>query len=195
MWTSRDTSTLSRMMNRLQELMTARRLTLHAEKTKLVDTTVPGGFDFLGYPFEEGKRTPRKKSLRKFKGAIRERTRRTHGQSLRSIIEVINAVIRGWFEYFQHCRHRVFTTLDAWIRRRLRSILRRRNGRRGIARGADYQRWPNAFFRHLGLFTMAEAHALLIRSLNETHRPESRMRETRTYGSEGGGASQLSLPL
>ena len=41
---------------------------------------------------------------------------------------------------------------------------------------------------------MAEAHAQLIRSLHETHRPESRMREIRSYGSEGGGA-QLLLPL
>jgi RNA-directed DNA polymerase len=183
-----------RALGRLRELMAGRGLALHAEKTKLVDTTVPGGFDFLGYHFEQGKRIPRKKSLQKLKDKIREGTRRANGHALSKIIATINSVLRGWFAYFQHCRHRVFTTLDAWIRRRLRSILRKRQGRRGIARGADYQRWPNAFFRQQGLFTMAEAHALLIRSLHETHRPESRMREIRTYGSEGGGA-QLPLPL
>ncbi|HXI13487.1 MAG TPA: group II intron maturase-specific domain-containing protein, partial [Thermoanaerobaculia bacterium] len=89
----------------------------------------------------------------------------------------------GWFEYFKHCRHRVFPKLDSWIRRRLRSILRSRQGRRGLSRGADHQRWTNAYFRQLGLFTMSEAHDLLIRSLHEKHQPESRMREIRTYGS------------
>ncbi|HEX8408018.1 MAG TPA: group II intron reverse transcriptase/maturase [Thermoanaerobaculia bacterium] len=184
-----------RAMNRLQELMEARGLRLHPEKTKIVEANAPGGFDFLGYHFEQGKRSPRKKSLRKLKDNIRERTRRANGHALSKIIEMINSVLRGWFEYFKHCRRRVFTTLDAWIRQRLRSILRARRGGRGRARGADYQRWSNAFFRQLGLFTLSEAHALLIRSLHETHRPESRMREIRTYGSEGGGAHQLSLPL
>jgi len=183
-----------RAMKRLRELMEARGLTLHAEKTKLVDATAPGGFDFLGYHFEQGKRSPRQKSLRKLKEAIRERTRRANGHALSKIIEMINSVLRGWFEYFQHCRHRVFTALDGWIRRRLRNILRGRRGRRGLSRGADHQRWPSAYFRLLGLFTMSKTHAQLIRSLHETHQPESRMREIRTYGSEGGGA-QLPLPL
>jgi RNA-directed DNA polymerase len=183
-----------RAMNRLRELMAIRELALHPEKTKLVDVTQPGGFDFLGYHFELGKRTPRDKSLRKFKDTIKDRTRRTNGYSLSKIIEIVNEVVRGWFAYFKHCRRRVFTTLDAWIRRRIRSILRKRARRRGIARGADYQRWPNAYFRRLGLFTMAEVQMQLIHPLHETHRLESRMREIRSYGSEGGGA-QLLLPL
>ena len=184
-----------RALSRLRELMEGLGLTLHPEKTKIVDATAPGGFDFLGYHFEQGKRTPRQKSLRKLKDNIRNRTRRANGHGLSKIIESINSVLRGWFEYFKHCRHRVFPKLDGWIRRRLRSILRSRQGRRGISRGADHQRWSNAYFRQLGLFTMSEAHDLLIRSLHEKHQPESRMREIRTYGSEGGGAYQPSLPL
>lgn len=183
-----------RALARLRELMMARELTLHPEKTKLVDATQPGGFDFLGYHFEQGQRSPRKKSVDKLKDKIRERTRRANGHALREIISELNKVLRGWFEYFKHSRHGVFKPLDGWIRRRIRSILRTRQGRRGIARGKDYLRWPNAYFLRLGLFTMAEAHLQLIRSLHETHRPESRMREIRTYGSEGGGA-QLLLPL
>lgn len=183
-----------RALARLRELMLARELTLQPEKTKLVDATQPGGFDFLGYHFEQGKHTPRTKSLRKFKDQIRERTRRANGHSLSTIITELNAIIRGWFEYFKHCSHKVFQRLDGWIRRRIRSILRTRQGRRGIARGKDYLRWRNAYFQQLGLFTMAEVHADLIRSLHEKHRPESRMREIRPYGLEGGGA-QLPLPL
>ena len=183
-----------RALLRLGALMTDRELTLHPEKTKLIDATEPGGFDFLGYHFEQGRRSPRKKSLRKFKDQIRDQTRRANGHALRTVIAELNTVLHGWFEFFKHSRHRTFKTLDGWIRRRVRSILRTRRGRRGIARGKDYLRWPNAYFKRLGLFTMAEAHALLIRPLHETHRPESRMREIRLYGSEGGGA-QLLLPL
>lgn len=187
-------SEAERAMARLRDLLTERGLTLHPEKTKIVDTTVPGGFDFLGYHFELGRRSPRAKSTRKFKDAIRQITRRSNGHSLAQIIAEANALLRGWFEYFKHSFHRVFGTLDAWVRRRLRSILRGRAGLRGISRGRDHQRWTNAYFRRLGLFTMSEAHAALIRPPKETRFLESRMREIRTYGSEGGGA-QLPLPL
>jgi RNA-directed DNA polymerase len=183
-----------RALARIGELMRGRELTLHPEKTKLVDSTQPGGFDFLGYHFEQGKRSPRPKSIRKFKDRIRELTRRANGHALRQIISELNAVIRGWFAYFKHSRHGVFKPLDGWIRRRVRSILRLRQGRRGIARGKDYLRWPNAYFWRRGLFTMAETHTQLIHPLHETRRLESRMREIRPYGSEGGGA-QLPLPL
>lgn len=183
-----------RAMERLRNLLSERGLELHPEKTKIVDTTVPGGFDFLGYHFELGRRVPRTKSLGKLKDKIRQITRRSNGNSLRQIIADANVVLRGWFEYFKHSKHRVFRTLDAWVRRRLRSILRKRKALRGISRGRDHQRWPIAYFQQRGLFTMSEVHVLLIRSLHETRRLESRMREIRTYGSEGGGA-QLPLPL
>ena len=43
-------------------------LTLHPIKTRIVDATQVGGFDFLGYHFECGCHWPRKKSLDKFQG-------------------------------------------------------------------------------------------------------------------------------
>src|SRR5947209_9584520 len=154
-----------RAMRRMQELIAERRLTLHPEKTKLIDATAPGAFDFLGYHFEQGRRTPRKKSLRKLKDAVREHTRRANGHSLERIIEMLNVILRGWFAYFKHSSvPGMFRMLDGWIRGRLRSILRRRLGLRGRARGRDHQRWTNAYFRQTGLFSMAEAHQLLIRS-------------------------------
>src|ERR1051325_8194189 len=151
-----------RALRRLGELIESRGLTLHPEKTKLVDATAPGGFDFHGYHFEQGRRYPRKKSLRKLKDALRAPTRRASGHSLERIIEVINPILRGWFAYFKHSDPYVFTSTDGWVRRRLRTILRRRQHRRGLARGADHQRWPNAFFRQAGLFTMYEAYRLLL---------------------------------
>jgi len=132
-------------------------LKLHPDKTRIVDATQPGGFDFLGYHFEHGRRWPSKKSLRKHKDAIRDLSRRKNGQSLPVIIERINAVRRGWFEYFKHSRKSTFQQLDGWVRMRLRSILRRRQGKQGRGRGSDHRRWPNAFFAKLGLFTCCTA--------------------------------------
>lgn len=153
-----------RALARIRELIAERELTLHPEKTKLVDATAPGGFDFLGYHFEQGRRYPRKKSLRRLKEAVRERTRRSNGHSLKEIIETLNPILRGWFAYFKHSHWYAFTAIDGWLRRRLRTILRTRQHRRGLARGADHQRWPNAYFQQMGLFTMTEAHRLLVQS-------------------------------
>jgi RNA-directed DNA polymerase len=133
-------------------------LTLHPTKTRIVDARLPGGFDFLGYHFAAGTRWPRAKSLGKFKDTIRGKTRRTHGQSLSVTITAVNRTMRGWFEYFQHSHRFAFEVLDSWVRMRLRSILRYRQGRRGRGRGTDHHRWPNAFFTEHGLFSLVAAH-------------------------------------
>ena len=139
-------------------------LTLHPDKTRIVDATQRGGFDFLGYHFERGARWPRTKSLAKLKDTVRAKTPRHRGQSLAVIIEDLNRTTRGWFQYFQHSPRHTFTHLDGWIRMRLRSILRRRHHRSGRGRGRDHQRWPNAYFAALGLYSLTTAHATLCQS-------------------------------
>ncbi|MBI3263931.1 MAG: group II intron reverse transcriptase/maturase [Acidobacteria bacterium] len=139
-------------------------LTMHPQKTRLVDATHPGGFDFLGYHFERGTRWPRAKSLAKFKDRVRAKTRRTRGESLAVIIADVNRTLRGWFEYFKHSHRLTFPWLDGWVRMRLRTILRRRSGRRGRGRGGDHQRWPNAYFAERGLFRLTTAHRLACQS-------------------------------
>jgi RNA-directed DNA polymerase len=134
-------------------------LTLHPEKTHIVDALQPGGFDFLGYHFEKGQRWPRKKSLEKFKESIRTKTQRTNGKSLPTIIVTLNRSLQGWFNYFKHSHPRTFAPLDGWIRMRLRSILRKRRRGRGRGRGTDHRRWPNAYFARHGLLSLATAHA------------------------------------
>ena len=139
-------------------------LTLHPTKTRIVDAAVRGGFDFLGYHFERGMRWPRRKSEKKLRDAIRDKTKRTNGHSLLAIISDVNRTLRGWFEYFKHSRRYTFQPLDSWIRMRLRSILRKRQGGRGRGRGADHQRWRNAFFAEQGLFSLVAAHAAACQS-------------------------------
>ena len=155
----------------LAKLLGERGLTLHPLKTRIANLTGPGdGFDFLGYHFERGQNTgrltrwPRQKSLKKFKDAIRDETKRSQGHSLECIVAGLNRLLRGWFEYFKHSHKWTFPRLDQWTRRRLRSILRKRSKRRGISRGLDHNRWPNKFFQDHGLYNLEEAHGALFRS-------------------------------
>lgn len=154
-----------RAVDLLGQVVTERGLSLHPEKTRLVDVSVPGeGFDFLGYHFEGGTRWPRKKSLTRLKEAIRLKTKRSNGHSLQCIIDDVNRTLYGWFEYFKHSRRWTFPAIDQWVRRRLRSIQRRRLGYKGISRGLDHRRWPNQFFEEHELFSLAKAHETLLQS-------------------------------
>lgn len=145
--------------------VTAHGLELHPEKTRVVDASQRGGFDFLGYHFERGLRWPSQRNERKLKTAIRTRTRRTNGVSLGTTIAELNLLLRGWFAYFKHSHWSTFKRLDGWIRMRLRSILRKRRKGKGRGRGADHQRWPNAYFVKHGLFTMTTARRQAVRAL------------------------------
>ena len=134
-------------------------LTLHPEKTRLVHAW-DDGFDFLGYRFARGRHWPCRKSMGKLKDAIRAKTGRTVGQALPRVIADVNLTLRGWYGYFQHSYRPTFRMVDGWVRRRLRSILRRRRGAKGIAstHGADQTRWPNALFAKHGLFSLQDAY-------------------------------------
>jgi RNA-directed DNA polymerase len=145
----------------LAQLLTERGLVLHPDKTRIVAALQPGGFDFLGYHFEMGRmqRTPRTKSLKKLKDAVRARTPRNGGQSLAVVITGLNRILRGWFEYFKHCHRWTFERLDRWVRVRLRRMLTRRRSHRAKGRRSANRRWPNAFFVEHGLFMLEKAHA------------------------------------
>src|SRR4030066_959940 len=134
-------------------------LTLHPDKTPVGDCRIEGqGFEFLGYRFEAGKRRVRKKSLQGFKDKIREKTRRTRGDSMARLRADLPPMIRGWYGYFKHACRWEFPMLDGLIRRRLRAILRKQEKRPGSGKcHADHKRWPHAYFAALGLFTMTEA--------------------------------------
>jgi RNA-directed DNA polymerase len=138
---------------------TANGLTLHPDKTRIVDSRQPGqGFDFLGYRFEAGRRFVRDKSLRAFKDKVRTKTIRSRGDSLARIIADLNPALRGWFGYFKHAAPFQLRRLDRFVRRRLRAVLRKQDKRPGFGRcKADHQKWPNAFFAEQGLFTLTTA--------------------------------------
>lgn len=134
-------------------------MSLHPEKTRIVDHGSGESFEFLGYKFKGHRVYPRKKSEMSFRDKIRAVTPRNSGRSLRAIIADLNPVIRGWYRYFRHSWSTAFPPMDGFVRRRLRSILGRRHGIRRYSKGSDHVRWPNAYFEQRGLFSMELAHA------------------------------------
>ena len=129
-------------------------VTLHAEKTRIVH--VRSGFEFLGYKIKRGSRPlklspdkirsglvggalyayPRDKSIRHFMDQIRNRTLRKAPVKTEKLIEELNAVIRGWGNYYckAHVR-KFFNRLDRWILRRMWSH--------------KYKRWRNAGWKRI----------------------------------------------
>lgn len=142
-------------------------LTLHPDKTHVGNCLLVGqGFEFLGYRFEAGKRWVRKKSLKTLKDKIRNKTKRSRGDSMETIIKDLNPMLKGWFNYFKHAHKWTFSGIDSFIRRRLRSLRnKQRTGQAGFGRSKHlHQLMPNAYFTKYGLFTMKEAHAMACQS-------------------------------
>ena len=160
-------------LSKLKEWMEGAGLTLHPEKTRVVDMNLADSyFDFLGYRFKRSKRgqimrLARPKSERKLRETIKPKTRRTNGKSLEAIVAELNRTLKGWYGYFKQAKASQLGEIDGWIRMRLRSILRKRRRRKGRGRGNDHQRWPNRYFTELGLFCLLEARNSEIASLRQ----------------------------
>lgn len=162
---SRTAEEAQRALSLVQSWVCENGLALHPAKTRVVDSRVES-FTFLGYEFLGEGHWPSRKSLQKLKGTLKGKSRRTDGRSLPCIIVDVNRTLRGWFAYFQHStRKSNYKDLDGWLRMRLRSLLRRRSGGRGVARDqrASFM-WPNRFFAEQGLFSLATAHATACQS-------------------------------
>lgn len=129
-------------------------LTLHPEKTRIVNASEPGGFDFLGWHFERGYKWPRDKSEKRLRDNIRQQTQRTDGRSMTYIIGAVNRRTRGWVRYFHGADGGVYERLDKWIRMRLRSVQRKRDQRKGRGHGRDHNRYTNAYWAELGLISL-----------------------------------------
>jgi RNA-directed DNA polymerase len=141
-------------------------LRLNADKTHVGDCRQAGqSFEFLGYRFEAGRRWVRPKSLKILRERTRMKTKRTRGDSLAKIIEDLNPMLRGWFNYFKHAHSVAQLGIDGFVRRRLRAILRKQEKRPGMGKCFDdHLRWPNTFFATQGLFTITAARVLASQS-------------------------------
>ena len=144
--------------------MEANGLTLHPGKTRIVDASQRGGFDFLGWHFELGRKRPSAKAKTKFRNRVRELIPLNSGESLAQAIVKANKYLRGWFGYYQHATRGKLDEYDGYVRSRLRSLLRRRAGKNGVKRRTDNYRWPNRYFAETGLFSLMQAQVLVCES-------------------------------
>jgi RNA-directed DNA polymerase len=132
-------------------------LTLHPEKTRIVEYGNDESFEFLGFLFRKGKVFPRKKSVKNLRDKVRAKTPRNSGRSLNATISDLNRTLKGWYRYFRGCPIHAYESPDGFVRRRLRAMLDVRIGKRPCYHGDPAQRWPNAFFQAQGLFSMKQA--------------------------------------
>jgi RNA-directed DNA polymerase len=142
-------------LRRLGIIMERLSLTLHPEKTRIVDVGLgKRGFVFLGcylrvvlshfkrreYLF----RWPSARAMNRIRGRIRELTtrRRWAGmKDIRDVIQVINPVLRGWGNYFCTGNASIkFQQIDRFVHRRLVRLLARRGGDRRKPFRA--KKWP-----------------------------------------------------
>jgi len=156
-------------LEKLGELLEARGLQLHPDKTRIAHLMERPGFQFLGYVFYDRFRDPRSSSQDKLKAKIRTKTKLTDGNSLMDIIVSLNASLRSWYNYFKFCSANswAWDRIDKWVRFRLRAILdkRRKGGRsKSRGRGHAHYRWPNAYFTEHGLFSLESAVKLVRQS-------------------------------
>ncbi len=106
-------------------------------------------------------------SIQRLMDAVRTLCRKGRGKSLTDTIGALNPVLRGWMNYFHLCEgRRRIEELDAWVRRRMRSLVWRQWKRpktresRMRSLGLDAQRawkssvngrgpWWNAGVKHM----------------------------------------------
>jgi RNA-directed DNA polymerase len=105
-------------------ITTTLKLTVNSAKSAVAP---PGERTFLGFSFTRPP-APRRRlapsTVLRFKGKVRALTRRTRGVSLETMVRQLGTYLRGWRGYFGFCQTpSVLQDLDAWIRRRLRSVV------------------------------------------------------------------------
>lgn len=140
---------------RVQEWTEQRGLKLHSEKTRVVNERDKGGFDFLGYHFEQGKVRPRQKSEQRLKEKVCSIICDTKPQTLHAVIVQLNSFLKSWFEHFQLCPPAAWGDLDRWIclQIRIRRNSLDRNSRLQVASTP----WSNDFINQRGLFSLKKA--------------------------------------
>ena len=146
-------------------------LELHPEKTRIIDLSRGrAGFDFLGCHLRKRmsgprwertrrrvfylQRCPSQRAMTRIRARVRALTPRARCHTdLRVVIAALNPVLRGWGQFFRTGNAaRCFASLDRFVERRLRGLLRKRAGSRLTAGRAPA--WTRPFFETLGLIRL-----------------------------------------
>src|SRR6266699_2665333 len=137
-----------------------RRLKLKVNEAKSA-VARPQERKFLGFSFT-GRREPKRriapKALLRCKQRVRVLTRRTRGMSVEQMTKELAAYLRGWKGYFGFCQTpSVLQKLEAWIRRRLRSVI--------------WKQWKRSKVRYVRLRQRNIGHDLAAQTAGSPHGP------------------------
>jgi RNA-directed DNA polymerase len=149
-------------------------LTLHPAKTRIVNAAEKGGFDFLGYHFEQygkdgGKKWPRQKSQFKLREALRAKLGRSRPDNVRIIASEVNRTLRGWYHYFKWSQPTAMQRVDEWTRERIRHILRKRHKRYGMVQGRERTEYGIGWFAEQGLVSLTSLQTQWLQSQTGNH--------------------------
>lgn len=129
-------------LQKVEQIMSRMKLTLHPTKTRVVDMGREG-FDFLGFHFHKmkSKKTnkllpylwPGQKAMKAVRSKIHDiTTRKRLSNPLAEVIKYLNRVIRGWRNYFRIGNSTMkLQQLDRYVRQRLQQWMRSQKGSRG----------------------------------------------------------------
>ena len=151
---------------RVREFLAGLGLTLHSEKTRVVDVRDGrNGFDFLGFHRRKvasrkyrGKRYLQSWPSRRAMQAVRDRInaimaqRHRLGEPQQAIVAELNALLRGWGAYFRVGNSsRQFGQVDQYVRECLGLFASKKAGRSGRGWG----RHDEAYFTGLGVYRLS----------------------------------------
>jgi group II intron reverse transcriptase/maturase len=190
---------------RVEQHLARWRLTLHPDKTRLVDMRPKhgnGSFIFLGCTVKKRRsiqrlpwchfvhRWPSPKAMKRIRGRVHDLTdaSRSGASDVKEIIASLNPVLRGWGNYFRTgTADREFNQLDDYVHRRIVRWLWRRGGQRIRFQSS---KWPHARLHAMGLHQLRTT----VRYPAQATPPRpsvSRVREIRTHGLIGGLAQRF----
>jgi RNA-directed DNA polymerase len=120
----------------VEEILSGLKLRLNKTKTRIANVNM-NPIEFLGFKLKRRSGnlliTPRKKSIEKFKDAIRTLTWRRQPITPKDMVRRLNRTIMGWGHYFKIGNvKRIFERLDGWIRTRVRTFIEKKKS--GFAR-------------------------------------------------------------
>lgn len=152
-------------LRRLGIVLGRLRLTLHPEKTRVVELGFgKDGFVFLGCYLRRVRshfkrraylfRWPSPRAMNAVRAKVRAltgRRRRAGVKDMRVVIADLNPVLRGWGNYFRTGNASIkFQQVDRYVRERLLRLMSRRGGDR--AKPVRWKEWPHErFVKELGL--------------------------------------------
>lgn len=184
---------------RIEVVLGRLKLTLHPDKTRLVDVRRgAGSFVFLGCTHRKRRsiqrnprahfmhRWPSPRAMTKVRERVHHLTRVGNGaRDVKDVIASLNPVLRGWGNYFRTgTAYREFHAIDEYVRERILQWFWRRGGQRPRFR-AD--RWPHQRLWSMGLHRLRNR--VQYPAQAAPRRPSvSRVPEIGTHGLNGGFA-------